>query len=1777
MLKNNHLIAGFVLALVACCWVTPAQGQGQDRTFVRTYMIPLPEENVYEVCKLIHNGVKAPMRSRTQIVPSVTNTVIYYDHWEDGYELDIYAPTQETSAVWGDGILTNGVAPGTTNDYLLPGRTVTLINDIEIPRDPELILYDARDILVASLPVNLTRELNAKDPGEALSGAVNVYPTEMYGFKFYAPVGVNTDVGSKMFQVSSMVIMARDDTTLLEIDLNGDEVPDRLELLNRGESLTVDNFQAGGFVQASRPISAYLLTGSISASYQMRWFTMLPRESYGNEYFTAVGSSGGRTARVYIFNPNNNSASIKFETLLGTATINVPSGATMPYNVPANTGGRLYSTSGADFFVVEVFDYGAHAYDWGHTLFPRSLLTEQAIVGWGPGSSDNSKNGSPIWVAPVANTTIYIDYDGNPDTGPLTDPVGNRYDVSTNATRLGMHRIYDPTDNDQTSMRLYTLNNVDICTVWGLDADGTSAGNPYLDMGYALLPVPLTIPAKSVSLFDDVNGDTLISPGDILAFTVSVTRVGVPDTNAVIVADQLDVHLLYVPGSSSVNGTNIADIKNPNTDFPFDEGGFNIGVVDVGETATLSYLATVDPAISPSIDGVVNIASVAGQEYILFTPIQRGNTVAGSVRSDRRGEGQVYDIRNPGLPGVTVYLYTDPNGDGNPSDGVPVQTNVTGVVGNFFFNNVAPGYYVLVEQDPFNYFSTGDSDAPNDNWIGLYMIADVDNVGHIFLDALAGFNVEKTALPLGIWFPELEATFQIRVSNTGVVDQTNIQLVDVLPSNLTYVAGSALILMDTLVTNNVLDTFSSADYTVNEGSENWSSPWSETDCSGSGPSAGQVQIAGGELRISGNLSGCGGSPAAEIMRTVDLLGYYRARLTFDFRTTGTEDDDVVYLHASTNGVNWELVQTFQGATNGIASVDLEEIGSGPITVRFQTLTNTYTDNDDYFYVDNAEVELLEFVGVPMPGNDPPNLLSNVTLLPGSKVDVFFNAIVSGESAGVTNRACAYSAIVSNGICSTLVRSVDTTAVPDRVGAQLINDLNGNGIAETGERGIRDAIVEIYTDPNGDGDPADGVFVDSRITDYQGFVLFGGLSNGYYVLYQPDESGFASTGDSTPPNNSYVSVHLPGGVDSLTNYFLDWTISGLNVDKACDEIYDLVPNQDVTYSITVTNTRNAAQGNVRIVDTFLTDAQYIPGTATITFNRVVETNNIVDTFSGIAYTNSSGSLPWVGNWAELGDDTLASSGDILVQDDLGSRRLLVSDDSGSVTRQLPDLTEYHTAELSFLYRRSSLEDNEYLSVMVATNEAGPWNELAKLGHFGLGFTTDLAYRQTNYFFSSFISTSTFVRFSTPTGGMSNGDMIYVDDVVVKLTKGGINVQPCDPPPIMLDNYTIEPYESITITFDAGVGIEEYVINQAHVTSAGDPSGLYSVASNRISSAILTQGLVNAMGDAVLFWEAVTNEQGQVARAYDLIHADSSVGMDNNITSLWSHLQTVTNSMAEDNKHLTNAPGLFRFYRLSFPDRWNPGGGNKYASKELYVGRCVDIVEGENWISLFMAPDKNKLKDIFGNTILPAGPDMGSSTRIEWYAATDHAFPTNVVWLSDAGFWMYSQGGVADNMPLPLHQGFNLILPPGSGAMKLSLVGQLPTTNHTDVSFGKKVPFKANKAYNVVSYPLPTGTKLKDTGIKEAGFTGTKVGQPVNPLWSDELRVLQSGGGSFAAPKYRLLMNSSGQWVYWTGGSGIADNLRLESDDALIIYSRVSTNDYEWDVNIPYDTPNLQMNP
>ena len=72
-----------------------------------------------------------PIETYISISIVADNTIIYYDHWEDDFEIDIANPVQPTTQIWGDGDPSNGAPPGFPGDLLHPGDIIILDNPVD--------------------------------------------------------------------------------------------------------------------------------------------------------------------------------------------------------------------------------------------------------------------------------------------------------------------------------------------------------------------------------------------------------------------------------------------------------------------------------------------------------------------------------------------------------------------------------------------------------------------------------------------------------------------------------------------------------------------------------------------------------------------------------------------------------------------------------------------------------------------------------------------------------------------------------------------------------------------------------------------------------------------------------------------------------------------------------------------------------------------------------------------------------------------------------------------------------------------------------------------------------------------------------------------------------------------------------------------------------------------------------------------------------------------------------------------------------------------------------------------------------------------------------------------------------------------------------------------------------------------------------------------------------------------------------------------------------------
>ncbi|MCX7003408.1 MAG: hypothetical protein NTV22_09055, partial [bacterium] len=442
----------------------------------QTYFVPMDESNVYAA--MVALGAPAAsadtVHNIISLVANSSNTYIYYDQWEDGYEPNISAPVQSTTRVWGDGNVSNGIPPGFAVDRIKAGDVIALSSDVVVPyNDLSLLYYDGRDKIGASKPIALAYSCWPTDIGPVLADGTEVYDTTVFGTNFFAPIGTNTGIGN-MFNYSSLLIMPAQDNTLVEVDADANGTFEISTTLAAGVSFHVNGgVCVGARVRASAPVQVDMVTGRINAGYEMRWYTLYPRESWGNRYYMPVGTTDvNAPAAAFVFNPHASTLVVRYDTTVGTSYLDVAPQATVSVQMPSNSGGDFRSTNGLPFNAVMAMDAdaGGRDYDWGASLIPDTLLTPEALVGWGPGSSDLTRNGSPVWVTAVTNARLFVDFDGDPTTGPYVDGNGRHYNTNFVVNALASRRIFNTTgSNDQTKMRVYTTNQVNIAVVWGED------------------------------------------------------------------------------------------------------------------------------------------------------------------------------------------------------------------------------------------------------------------------------------------------------------------------------------------------------------------------------------------------------------------------------------------------------------------------------------------------------------------------------------------------------------------------------------------------------------------------------------------------------------------------------------------------------------------------------------------------------------------------------------------------------------------------------------------------------------------------------------------------------------------------------------------------------------------------------------------------------------------------------------------------------------------------------------------------------------------------------------------------------------------------------------------------------------------------------------------------------------------------------------------------------------------------------------------------------------
>ncbi len=185
-------------------------------------------------------------------------------------------------------------------------------------------------------------------------------------------------------------------------------------------------------------------------------------------------------------------------------------------------------------------------------------------------------------------------------------------------------------------------------------------------------------------------------------------------------------------GSTDVDGDGVIDAVGY---YRFD--GRTAGTYTVELTIPSKYAATYDPdngTASPNGSATHVLTSNTHDTNVDFglnAPVLAD--ISGTVYFDANHDN-AFGSGDTGLGAVTVQLWTDPNGDGDPSDGELVNEVLTRTDGSYRFEDMPAYSYVVVEVDPEDYVSDSDvAGAPTDNRIPV-VLGVVDVTGRNFLD-----------------------------------------------------------------------------------------------------------------------------------------------------------------------------------------------------------------------------------------------------------------------------------------------------------------------------------------------------------------------------------------------------------------------------------------------------------------------------------------------------------------------------------------------------------------------------------------------------------------------------------------------------------------------------------------------------------------------------------------------------------------------------------------------------------------------------------------------------------------------------------------------------------------------------------------------------------------------------------------------------------------------------------------------------------------------------------
>ena len=1048
----------------------------------QVYYVPFPESDQLAAFVGISTAAVDPLNVFVTFAAANDNTVIYYDHWEDGYEANITNPTQSTTEVWGDGNPANGSPPGNPGDLISAGSVFSLRNYVTSTVGASVLKYDARDKVASFKPITLTKTCYPGSTATLLAGCVEVFEQGLWGTEYRVPVGSNMPTATAtatltwdadMFAYTALSIMAGAGGATVQIDADNNGTYETTATLAEGETRYVTNVSVGGRVLADKPVQVVMFTGRPTSNYMSRDTSLLPTYRWSSSYYAPVSTIATYGTSVFLYNPGASAITVSYDyrssaTAYTTATISVPAGGNArvtltPSNGTTNFGAYHFYTTGtvpATFYAFCAVDGASatttnnQAYDGGFTLVGQPSLTTQVQLSLGIGrdpysATNPAENGNPVWITTVGNghtlETVYVDYNGD-NAGALTDANGNKYDVAYSLRELQQQQLIDP-DGDQSGMVVYVLNpNVKIAAAWAQNPSLATAGAPGFDVSTLIPPLREGAASKGSSVVVDADGDGRCSAGDTIEYDIRMINTAHSGLNGPFtVTDNFPANMTYKAGTTqyrySVNDAWQAWVSVPDnasgTAFPLDGAGFAVpGTINYGQQIQVVFqaeIATYASLVPAGTAAITNTGSVEFTPLGLNLALTWSDSLYGSIGDrvwiDTNANG-VQDSGEGGLNGVVVYADINNNGVKDASE----PSSTTAGDGAYVINGLLGGTYT-VRVDPASvaaldpkYGPTYDLDGIATSYVATVVLAAAQDRTDVDFGFRAVCSVGDR-----VWVDRngngVQESGEPGINNVRVYIDSN--------SNGSYDVGEPNSL-----------TFGDGNYYI------------------------------------GNLDT--GTYKVRIDATTLPVGTTQ---TFDLDGTGTANQASVTLTTAQHNPNLDF--GYRGALsisdlvwedfNANAVKDTAEVGLANVRVYIDANGNGTWDSTEAFALTNSS-------GIYSIGNlfnGTYAVRVDTTTLPASMFQTYdLTSPLTDNQASVTLSGASLTTVDFG-------YRYDAT-----MGDRVWNDLNNNGAQDAGEPGIANVMVYIDANANSLFDPATERYA---ITDVNGNYVIRNLSAGTYAV------------------------------------------------------------------------------------------------------------------------------------------------------------------------------------------------------------------------------------------------------------------------------------------------------------------------------------------------------------------------------------------------------------------------------------------------------------------------------------------------------------------------------------------------------------------------------------------------------------------------------------------------------------------------------------------------------